>query len=99
MCFLGGPFSYSVGRHDNFRVEKSSFVSDKWEPKVLKTDVLNGKRGLCGARLVARQFKKKRQKKYAMLARFLSDNIFRGWGRAGLNGILLSLLSLVTNSR
>ena len=101
MCFLVSRFSHSAARHDRFRVEKSCFVSEKSEPKVVQTAVLYEERGSCGTPLIARELNKKHPPNQigAMFARFSKTKCFflgggeegGGGGRMRL-GISLSLL-------
>ena len=78
MSFLVGLFSHSAARHDRFRVEKDSFVSEKSELKVVQTGVLNGTQGLSEAPLIARQFKKIKPPKELgeMCSRFSRTTVF-----------------------
>ena len=101
MCFLVSRFSHSAARHDRFRVEKSCFVSEKSEPKVVQTAVLYKERGSCGTPLIARELNKKHPPNQigAMFARFSLAKtkcfFFWGGGRVGGRmrlGISLSLL-------
>ena len=98
VCFLVSQFSHSAARHDRFCVEKSSFVSEKSEPKVVVTGVLNGEKGSCGVPLITRQYYKKKTPKEisVMFARFSWTTLFflGGGDRMRLDGISFSLLSL-----